>query len=79
MLMSFSHQWDLRLGNENYSEVNVNTPQNELPSKQITIKSAVPNLHQLEERKDFLSDQVFLLFLFDERLILTNEFLYYES
>ncbi|XP_050371649.1 DNA polymerase eta isoform X2 [Argentina anserina] len=40
-------------GNENW-EVNVTTP---LPFKETTIESAVPNLHHLEEKKDFLNDQ----------------------
>ncbi|XP_024197220.2 DNA polymerase eta isoform X1 [Rosa chinensis] len=44
-------------GNENYSEVNVTTPQIEFPYKETTIKYAVPSLHQLEGKKDLLNDQ----------------------
>ncbi|PRQ30119.1 putative DNA-directed DNA polymerase [Rosa chinensis] len=44
-------------GNENYSEVNVTTPQIEFPYKETRIKYAVPSLHQLEDKKDLLNEQ----------------------
>ncbi|XP_062012253.1 DNA polymerase eta isoform X1 [Rosa rugosa] len=44
-------------GNENYLELNVDKPQIDLPCEETTIKYAVPSLHQLEDKNNFLNDQ----------------------
>ncbi|KAL6206239.1 hypothetical protein ACLB2K_023488 [Fragaria x ananassa] len=45
-------------GNENYSELNVNKPQIELPCEETRIKYADPSLHRPEDKNDLLNDQI---------------------
>lgn len=49
----------MHTGNENYSELNVNKPQIELPCEETRIKYADPSLHRPEDKNDLLNDQVF--------------------